>query len=252
MHQSESGLAGVADARCVAAIGGGGKTSVLAALRRDALTAGRQVVLTTTTRIFPPLDGVVVIAGRDDCRMTMIAATLGATNTCTVARGVTADGKLIGVDAAWVCELADAVPTALTLVEADGSAGRPIKVHGKKEPVIPACSDIVLMVAGMWACGSRVDEHTVHRVADLAKLPGIRSSDTIDESLIAGVLLSYRPVIPPHARPVVVLNGASTPMLESAARQVSDCLKEEWPEIDVIVMRLLPRDAEHTSGGHHP
>ncbi|MBQ1365708.1 MAG: putative selenium-dependent hydroxylase accessory protein YqeC, partial [Clostridia bacterium] len=57
------------------------------------------------------------------------------------------------------------------LVEADGSAGRPLKAHRPWEPVIPACSDQTVCLVGASGIGKPVSEvcHCPDLFASLAE-----------------------------------------------------------------------------------
>ena len=56
-----AGSGGVAFPRMTALVGAGGKTTLMYALARRMADAGRRVVCTTTTKIFPPEDGLPVV-----------------------------------------------------------------------------------------------------------------------------------------------------------------------------------------------
>jgi probable selenium-dependent hydroxylase accessory protein YqeC len=72
-------------------------------------------------------------------------------------------------------------------VEADGSAGRPLKAHRPFEPVIPACSDMTVCVVGASGIGRPVREvcHCPDRFSSLA---GIDPDRPADLKSIAAVL----------------------------------------------------------------
>ena len=56
-----AGSGGVAFPRMTALVGAGGKTTLMYALARRMADAGRRVVCTTTTKIFPPENGLPVV-----------------------------------------------------------------------------------------------------------------------------------------------------------------------------------------------
>lgn len=56
-----AGSGGVAFPRMTALVGAGGKTTLMYALARRTADAGRRVVCTTTTKIFPPENGLPVV-----------------------------------------------------------------------------------------------------------------------------------------------------------------------------------------------
>jgi len=65
-------------------------------------------------------------------------------------------GKLTGLDSHEVAALGSSYD--LVLIEADGSKGKPLKYPADYEPVIPAFSDRVIVVAGLDALSGRIEE----------------------------------------------------------------------------------------------
>ena len=126
-----AGSGGVAFPRMTALVGAGGKTTLMYALARRMADAGRRVVCTTTTKIFPPEDGlpVVLLEGAAD----PVAAVHDALSAvpCVVAAGRPLPDvrKLDGVSPRMLAVLSAALPEALFLVEADGAA-RPAGASG--------------------------------------------------------------------------------------------------------------------------
>ena len=99
-----------------ALIGGGGKTTLMYHLARELRQCGT-VAVTTTTRIWPPT-GIAVAREPDAAREILDREGL-------VCLGVpSAQGKLVSPAFEGWDALAD-----YTLVEADGSAGKPFKGH---------------------------------------------------------------------------------------------------------------------------
>ena len=109
-----AGSGGVAFPRMTALVGAGGKTTLMYALARRMADAGRRVVCTTTTKIFPPEDGlpVVLLEGAAD----PVAAVHDALNAapCVVAAGRPLPDvrKLDGVSPRMLAVLSGAVWTA--------------------------------------------------------------------------------------------------------------------------------------------
>lgn len=131
----------------VALIGGGGKTTMLYQLGREARQRGWPVTLSTTTRMGAPAEDPDLWAEPAE------------------------PGKLRGPGLAAL----EAVTGRLLVLEADGSRGLPLKVHAEHEPVLLPGA-IVVQVAGLSALGRPVAE-AVHR-AELLGLDGV-----VDEEL---------------------------------------------------------------------
>ena len=148
-----AGSGGVAFPRMTALVGAGGKTTLMYALARRMADAGRRVVCTTTTKIFPPEDGlpVVLLEGAAD----PVAAVHDALSAvpCVVAAGRPLPDvrKLDGVSPRMLAVLSAALPEALFLVEADGAARKPLKAPAAHEPVLPEPLGCCVAVVGL-AC----------------------------------------------------------------------------------------------------
>ena len=117
-----------------ALIGGGGKTTLMYHLARELRERG--TVAVTTTKIWPPT-GIAVAQDPDTAREILARGGL-------VCLGVpSAQGKLVSPGFEGWDALAD-----YTLVEADGSAGKPFKGHEKHEPVLPPRRNTTILVLG--------------------------------------------------------------------------------------------------------
>ena len=184
--------------RLVTLVGGGGKTTLLYALARQAVDAGYTVAVTTTTHILPH-PGLP----RSE-RPTR--ALLEARRAATVGT-VGEKGKLTGPEnPAALLDLAGVV-----LVEGDGANRLPLKAPEEWEPVIPPESRAVLAVAGLDAVGRPIGEtcHRPDRAAALVDKPpdapwgGARGSRSVRPSGACSTRRTRRPAGPPgrYARP---------------------------------------------------
>ena len=163
--------------RCLALVGGGGKTTLMYALARQARDAGRTVVVTTTTHIMPH-PGLFLAGNVDE-----LAHILAVEGIATLGRFDRPD-KLTGAgDLAACLALADVV-----LAEADGARLHPLKAPAEHEPVIPPCANGVIAVAGMDCVGRPIEAvcHRPERVcALLDKDPGDRVTPADVAALLA-------------------------------------------------------------------
>lgn len=164
--------------RLTALVGGGGKSSTMYAMARQAMDLGLRVVVTTTTHILPhpklPLTG-------DPASLPALLAehrvvTLGAYDS---------RGKLTGAgDPAACLELADVV-----LIEADGAKLRPLKAPADHEPVIPPSCHAVIASAGLDSLGKPVEE-ICHRPERVCALLGVSPDHRITPADVASILSS--------------------------------------------------------------
>ena len=180
-----------------AIIGGGGKTTLLYRLARE-LEGRGSVIVTTSTHIFKPTDlPFALTAGK-------VSGILCVGMPCE-------NGKLSAPQqrSRELTALADYV-----LVEADGSAGRPLKAHASHEPVIPREENQVICVVGASGL-NRPAAVKVHRPERFMALSG---SDTAAAEAVAAVLNKEAL----HTR--VLINQADSPERIAAARELARLL----------------------------
>ena len=180
-----------------AIIGGGGKTTLLYRLARE-LEGRGSVIVTTSTHIFKPTDlPFALTAGK-------VSGILCVGMPCE-------NGKLSAPQQSFreLTALADYV-----LVEADGSAGRPLKAHASHEPVIPREANQVICVVGASGL-NRPAAVKVHRPERFMALAG---SDTASPAAVAAVLNKEAL----HTR--VLINQADSPERIAAARELARLL----------------------------
>lgn len=205
------------DARLVAAIGAGGKTTALARLA----VAHRQqrVLLTTTTHIRPYPDTVCQRLLLDPTAQELEEALAQEGVTCAGSRAK--EGKLGTLPPdllALGCQQAQ-----LVLYEADGAKMLPLKLHRPFEPVILPGTDLCLAAAGLSALGQSVKNcvHCYHLRPDWADHPQhvVEAPDIlfcIQDAMDAGGLS--------QARYHVLLTQADTPERQEAAAQIQQML----------------------------
>lgn len=154
-----------------ALIGGGGKTTLMYHLARELRQYGT-VAVTTTTRIWPPT-GIAVAREPDAAREILDREGL-------VCLGVpSAQGKLVSPAFEGWDALAD-----YTLVEADGSAGKPFKGHEKYEPVLPPRRNTTVLVLGADGFGRPISV-AAHRPALYARLAGVPENRPVTPAIAA-------------------------------------------------------------------
>lgn len=210
----------------VALVGGGGKTTAMSAIGKEAANKGYNVVITTTTRIYAPApDSKTEIVLKPDAGE-LLAGIEKSLQTCSVVvagAGLTAENKIIGMDK----DLVGLLPQAgadLVLVEADGAARKPFKAPGTGEPVIPGLSTLVVPVVGVDCLYKPLVEAYIHRPGVVARLLGAREGEPVTPSMVAGVLLhtqGYRKDVPRNSRWVPCINKVHAPQEWKSAREVA-------------------------------
>jgi len=220
-------------AEVIALVGAGGKSSLMEAVARDYEAEGAVVLLTTTTKILPPVAGsrpLITAPHLEALLRALREAGVGAAGPVgtgvagagarpvpggavggspVVGRGLTAEGKVEGLPTEWLPVLRDIPGVAAVLVEADGSIGRPLKAPAAWEPVVPPCASLVVAVAGLDSQGVRLDAEHVHRPELLAELLGLPPGAVIPPpALLAACVAGYANRTPSHAGFLVFFNKA--------------------------------------------
>jgi len=190
-----------------AVIGGGGKTTLLRVLGKE-LAQEHRVLLCTTTKMFPFPD-VPCAHSKEEIETLRQQYSL-----LCAGQPVPDTGKLTApeVPMDWLAERFDYV-----LVEADGSAQRPMKAHAPHEPVIPAESNQVICVVGAVGFGRPITE-AAHRPERYAELAGVPLEALVTPEAAAQVLLTEKL----HDR--VFVNQVESLGTRCAAERLADLL----------------------------
>lgn len=189
-----------------AVIGGGGKTTLLRALGEELAVDGK-VLLCSTTKIFP-FDGMTCVTAEE-----AEGYRAAAERSNLICGGsLLENGKLTAPEVP-LAQLA-ALFTYI-LVEADGSAQRPMKAHAFHEPVIPAEANQTVCVVGASGFG-RLIRDAAHRPERYAELSGGLETDAITPELAAAVLQRE------HLHQRVLVNQAE--LAPAQARRLTELL----------------------------
>lgn len=177
--------------RTVSLVGGGGKTTLMYALAREAAARGLRVIVTTTAHIWPHPSLPTTDRADPDLLKELLAR-----HSVLLAARAAEGGKLSGAgELGPLRRAADVV-----LVEADGSGGLPLKAPAVHEPALPPRSDAVIAVVGADCIGRPV-ERVCHRPALVCALLGVSPEHLIrpgDAARIAASPLGGRKNVPPE------------------------------------------------------
>ena len=173
----------------ISIIGAGGKTSLMFQLAKQLANSGKNVLTTTTTKIFmpKPLQSPFTLINSSFKEL------VKKSNTCIIdyshfsagSRHDSASGKLCGfaldiIDQLWQADIFDWI-----IVEADGARQKPLKATASYEPVVPGSTTHLILVTGLDAVGRPLDEVHVHRAELFSKNTGLILGKTLDEKSIA-------------------------------------------------------------------
>lgn len=171
--------------------GGGALGAVLQSLSAE-LTLGGRVLLTTTTQMAPALgenDPPPVLADRYDDLLAGLETMLANQRRATATRGILAGGLLRGVPRGWIDRLRDANIADYILVLGDDARGRPLKVGGADDPVIPSCASVVMPCAAVSVIDRPLDDTVAYRPEVLAARLELQFRQRLTPRHIAQALL---------------------------------------------------------------
>lgn len=244
---------GLQGARVISLCGAGGKTTLMFSLAREFVAAGERVLITTTTKIardeagaWPSLaaaSAAEVIDGAQGLLPETGTGRQGAVIAYSRARDNV--HRLTGFTPQLVDELAAAGHFDRVLVEADGSARKPLKAPAAHEPVIPSATDALIVVAGLQGLGLPLREENLFRAGIWSRLSGLAPGAPVSAESLARCVAHADGLTrgcPAGARRVLFLNQADTPARREQAERVAECLSASpGNTVDAVVIgRLLP------------
>jgi molybdenum cofactor cytidylyltransferase len=233
---------GILPGDVVAFTGGGGKTSLALRIAQERA----DVIFTTTTKLWPT--GIPTLFTAELGASWLDSVAKAPRPCCVVSRRDELSPKLIGISPTQVAKLKAACPTDVILVEADGSAGLPLKAPNEHEPVIPACATLVVPVAGARAIGKPLDPMTVHRAARLAELAGAALGDVITPKVVATALIASTRGAPAGARIVPVIGQGDLPEAVPFGEAVMVHLRDRYGRLVVAAPALPDEPVRHVAG----
>lgn len=218
--------------RVIALVGGGGKTTTMYALAREAREAGKTVIVTTTTHILPH-PALFMTHETDPAALRGLVEQHGILTVGALDQR----GKMTGGDVAACAAAADIV-----LAEADGARVRPLKVPADHEPVIPAQTQAVVALSGM-DCLGRTVEDICHRPERVCALLECGMDHVITPADVAAILSS-----PQGSRKSVeeamafrcVLNKADTDERIKGAEEIAALLEQR--DIPAVITAYPPEE----------
>lgn len=229
----------------IALVGAGGKTTAMFRLAQE-LTARRfAVVTTTTTRIFVTQMAAApchLIAEDEEALLAQLPHALSQHgHVLLVGSTDLAENKALGITPRLVERIAALDFVDAVIIEADGARMRPFKAPAAHEPVIPACTTLVVPMASITAVGQTLDGRSVHRPERVAALTGAAPGDPITPQMVATVLAHPQgggQHAPPTARLVPLLNKVETEEQLATAWHIARLLLQQ-PSIEGVVIGAL-------------
>jgi molybdenum cofactor cytidylyltransferase len=215
-------------------VGAGGKSALMGRVAAE-LGGEFPVVLSTTTRIALHQRQLAThhLILQDKMELPALRPFLETPGTILLTgRVAPGEPKWLGLDPSILEVVRRLVSQSggVLLVEADGARGRSIKAPVENEPVIPAFTDLVVLVAGIDAVGQRIRSAAVHRPERVAALLGVPDTETLTPAAIGKVITSAEgglQAVPRAAEVRAALNKVDGDSAEADARLVAaQVLKE--------------------------
>jgi len=230
----------------IALVGGGGKTTLMFVIAEELRRNGKQVITSTTTKVWhrEALQYEKVLLVEDYADWNNKRAE-GLTNEGTVFVGkrILDSGKVEGISASLADEVFHDPKVRYLVVEADGSAGHPLKAPAEHEPVIPGSVTMVVGMMGLEALNARLDEATAFRVEQVRKVTGLEPGSVLTPRALAKVFLYSEGLFkgtPDRARRVVFLNKGDLIEEETKAEELADILvADPANKIDRVILGSL-------------
>lgn len=216
----------------VALVGGGGKTGLLSALAPHLASGGRSCLAATTTRLARPVAGSIPpFAYYPDPEAIRLA---GGEALLAIRPPLPEDdpGKVRGYTGAEVDALLSRRAADWIVVEADGSAGRPLKAPADHEPVVPSLTACVVAVVGLGCLGKPFGPDTVFRMERVAAITGLAPGDVITPEAVAAVVVHPEGLFrnaPANAARMLFCNQADVPGASAGGRALARCLAAKRP-----------------------
>jgi probable selenium-dependent hydroxylase accessory protein YqeC len=221
---------GIGDSEHLALVGAGGKTSLLIALAGELQGASRAVLASTTTKMWHREASwfrnvclrEATPSWREDVRRG-----LGREGLVFLAARLLDSGKVQGVGPELLDTLFREEAVDCLVVEADGSAGHPVKAPASHEPVIPQTATAVVALMGLEALGRPLGPETVFRPEIFQGMTGIRPGGVLRPVSLARLFLDPEGIFkgaPGTARRVVLLNKRELLSGEESAEELADLI----------------------------
>lgn len=195
-----------------AAVGAGGKSTLLGRFAGELRARGETGLLSVTTKLKQSQGklGDALIRVGDDTALPMLSA-YACRVPLLIRRPLPELEKLEGVAPELICRIGREYPELPILVEADGAAEGWLKVPGAHEPQIPSCARTVIALTAFPVLGASLETAKVHRRDELVrvcgKAEGLRFSPEVAARLLNDPSGSFKGA-PPGARRIWFINQA--------------------------------------------
>jgi probable selenium-dependent hydroxylase accessory protein YqeC len=239
----------------VALVGAGGKTTLMFALASELQRKGKHLITSTTTKVWheQALQAPgVVFAEANSSWVEKLKAGLTRGGHVFLGRSLIESGKVDGIVPSLADRLFQQLEVDYLLVEADGSAGRPVKAPAPHEPVIPKSVTEVVAVLGLEAIGRKLEPEIVFRHDLVANITGLRPGEELSVYALSRLFLHPAGLFkgsPASAKRVVFLNKLDLLPEKQKAMMLADLiLSDEMKQVVRVVIGSLNKGSYFIRG----
>jgi probable selenium-dependent hydroxylase accessory protein YqeC len=212
-------------------------------LAEELRQAKQRVITSTTTKIWQHQarnSPYVALVQSDSSWRDALRNELQAHGHVFLAHSLLESGKVEGVNPSLADGLYQDKEVDYLIVEADGSAGHPVKAPAKHEPVIPPSTTKVVGMLGLEALGQELNPEMVFRMDLFCKLAKMEERERLTASVLSRLFLHPEGLFkgtPISAKRVAFLNKLDLISEEEEARKLADLiLGDKDSRVDRVVM----------------
>ena len=216
------------DKGVVSIVGAGGKTTLMYALAKELVSAGKRVLTTTTTKIFKPTPEecpVTILSKRSEEIITKVLLHIRDCPHLTLgAEYEPLGGKLTGVYPEVLADIREANLFDYMIIEADGAARKALKACSSNEPVVPEFTDVLVSMAGLDVVGKPLDEQWVFRAEIFSNITKLPLAQKITGAEIAEILIhdmASIKTVKPDVIKIAFLNKADNIHLKETGNEIA-------------------------------
>jgi probable selenium-dependent hydroxylase accessory protein YqeC len=199
----------------VSIVGAGGKTSLMYGLGRELSSPGRQVLLTTTTRVLYPRPrevSSVVLGPETEATARRIADGLEDVGVLLAGRE-RVDSKIAGYSPTFVERLHGDAPGRTVVAECDGAKGRSLKVPSETDLPLAGSTSVYVVVVGADSFHKPLTSDEVFNPEEVARVAGVGLDSEVSQPVLVKAILSPQSYLgrkPAGARLAVLINKVDT------------------------------------------
>ncbi len=212
--------------RCIAIVGGGGKTTLMFYLAHEFKKRGQRVISGTTTRIlYPTLEqSPGVVFSDEEGLYERVEKYLADERHVTVAKKCSEAGKkLLGAECRELEKIFARSSAERMVLEADGARQMPLKAAGENEPLVCGRTDLFIAVVGLDSIGTSLLNENVFRAGLVAERSGTALGDVVTPHTVARLMCHREGLLkgcPEGVRSCVFFNKSDLSQGRNKARAI--------------------------------